>query len=103
MNVPEIRLIPIKKKTLRRGPLLITIALKSATDELEHWLRLAVGLGQHRRTGLSEDVQLGELHHLGGHIDVSDPGLGRGDVLRGDTQVIDGVFQPVLNSSKVGP
>src|SRR5690606_5722767 len=52
--------------------------------QLQDRLRSDVGLGQHRRAGLQQDLVAGEVRHLRGHVDVADPGLGSGQVLSGD-------------------
>ena len=44
-------------------------------QEAEDSLGDLVGLGEHRRAGLAEDLVLGEGDHLGRHVHVTHPGL----------------------------
>src|SRR4051812_19712954 len=50
-------------------------------QQREDRLGRLVGLREHARAGLAEDVELGQLDHLGRHVHVADTGLGRGQVL----------------------
>lgn len=59
-----------------------------------------IRLCQHSLTGLSQDVVVGILHHLGSHIGVTDLALGCGGVLYYIVQVVDGMLQTVLNSTE---
>src|SRR5581483_10087622 len=46
-------------------------------EQLEHHLGCRVGLGEHRRAGLLQDLLLGHRGHLGGHVDVLDAAVRR--------------------------
>ena len=72
-------------------------------EELQDGLRLGVGLGEHGRGGLHEDLVLHELHHLRGHVRVADQRLRGLQVLRPDRQALHGVLQPVLVGAEVRP
>src|SRR6185436_16754104 len=71
-------------------------------QEREHALAGLVGLGQHRGAGLGQDLALGEVHHLCGHVHVADPALGCRHVLGCDREVVDGVLEAVLHGTEVG-
>src|SRR3954453_9337145 len=72
-----------------------------APEEREDRLGRLVGLGQHGRAGLAEDLSLGEGHHLRGHVGVTDAGLRRREVLDGDAEVADGVLEAVLDRTEL--
>src|SRR4051794_15876837 len=59
-----------------------SLRLELAPQELQHLLRRLVRLGQHRGAGLGQDLAPGELHHLLGHVRVTDAALGSREVLR---------------------
>ena len=69
--------------------LLYTISL---SQELQDRLGPDVGIGQHGRPGLDEDLVLGKFHHFLGHVHIPDPGLGSRQVLCRHTQVGNGVL-----------
>ena len=52
-----------------------------------------VCLCQHGLPGLSEDVVVGELHHLSRHVGVADLALCSGGILNHVVQVADGMLQ----------
>src|SRR3954449_10991887 len=65
-------------------------------------LRRLVGLREHARAGLLQDLRLRELHHLLGHVHVADARLGGDEVLLVGAQVSETVLQTVLHGAKVG-
>ena len=65
-------------------------------EQLQYALGLLVGLGQHSLGRLLQDDVLGELHHFLSHVNIADTAFGRGQVLTGCTQVVDGVLKAVL-------
>ena len=69
-------------------------------QEAEDALRGLVGLGQHRGAGLLQDLQLGEVDHLGGHVHVADAALGRGQVLLVGGEVVERVLEAVLHRAE---
>ena len=75
---------------------------QGSLEQLEHRLRGLVGLREHGGAGLGEDLALGEVDHLGRHVDVADAALGRRQVLDGDVEVVDRVLEPVLVGTELG-
>src|SRR3954463_12045756 len=69
-------------------------------EQREDALRRLVGLREHARAGLLQDLQLGELHHLRRHVRVADTALGSGQVLLVARDVGDGVLQTVLDRTE---
>ena len=61
-----------------------------------------VGLREHARAGLLQDVELGEVRHLLRHVDVADAALGRGQVLLVGRQVVQAVLEAVLHGAEFG-
>ena len=49
---------------------------------------------------LLQDVEAGELHHLGGHVRVADPAFSGLDVLLADLQARDRALQAILLGPK---
>ena len=68
-----------------------------ALEQRQHALRGLVGLREHARAGLLQDVQLRELGHLRRHVHVTDARLGRRQVLLVGRQVGQTVLQAVLD------
>src|SRR3954471_14593473 len=66
---------PISPPSLRELPCRNPLA-----QERQHALRRAVRLSEHARAGLLQDLQLGEVDHLLGHVHVADTGLRGGQV-----------------------
>ncbi|MPM48271.1 hypothetical protein SDC9_94995 [bioreactor metagenome] len=62
-----------------------------------------VGLSQHGGSRLLQDVGVGELGHLLGHIHIADLALGGGQVLGGGLQVVDLVLHAVLDGAQISP
>src|SRR5450755_5164222 len=69
-------------------------------QELEDHLGLAVGLGEHRRACLRQNLLLRQSRHLRRHVDVLDLAVGRRQVLLGRVDRIRRVLQPVLNRTQ---
>ena len=69
-------------------------------QELENALRNLIGLCQHSLRRLNQNVVLGVSHHLVCNVGVADGGLSILNVLSHDGQVVDGVVQTVLGSTK---
>src|SRR3954451_25384511 len=69
-------------------------------EERQHALRRAVRLSEHARAGLLQDLQLGEVDHLLGHVHVADTGLRGGQVLLVDRRVLERVPEAVLHSAE---
>jgi len=57
------------------------IDAKLLPQQLQHGLRQGVCLGEHRVAGLHQDLQLREVHHFLGHVEVADAAFGSGQVL----------------------
>ncbi len=76
--------------------------LNVLAQELQDGLRHHVGLGQHSRAGLHQDLAASEVRHLLGHIHVADAGLGGLQVFSRNLQVGDAVLQAVLQSTELG-
>ena len=72
-------------------------------QQLQHRLRRAVRLGEHRRAGLLEDLQLRERRHLGRHVDVLDRALGGLEVLLVGREVVQRVLEAVLHRAEEAP
>ena len=60
-----------------------------------------VSLCKHSLRSLYEDVILRVSHHFFSHVSVSDTAFRCCHVLSGDRQVVDGVFQSVLDRAEV--
>lgn len=90
-----------------RGPRDSGTPQQSHTDELpeelEDTLGLLVRLSEHRLSCLGKDAAPGKLHHLLGHVDVSDARLRSSQVLGGGAQVVDGVLEATLEGAKLCP
>ena len=71
-------------------------------EQREDALRRLVGLREHARAGLLQDVQLRELRHLRRHVHVADTRLGRRQVLLVGRQVGQTVLEAVLDRAEVG-
>src|SRR5262245_54323565 len=84
----------------KRGSLTSGAAVVLAAQEGQHGLRGLVGLRQHGRAGLLEDLVLGEVDHLRGHVDVLDAALGRLEVLLVRGEVVERVLEAVLNRTE---
>src|SRR5215212_1157231 len=69
-------------------------------QERQHALRGAVGLGEHARPGLLQDLELREVDHLCGHVHVADAALGGGQVLLVDRRVLERVPEAVLHGAE---
>src|SRR6478735_5314265 len=76
-------------------------SLSRSAEEGQHALRGLVGLRQHRRAGLGQDLRAGEAHHLLRHVGVADARLRRRQVLDRDVHVVDGVLEPVLDGTEL--
>src|SRR4051812_37422561 len=63
-------------------------------------LRRLVGLREHARAGLLQDLVLGELDHLGSHVHVADTALGGHQVLLVGGQVAQRVLEAVLDRTE---
>src|SRR3954469_7148459 len=72
------------------------------TQQRQDVLRQLVGLRQHRRAGLRQDLGLGHLDRLGGHVDVADARLGGHQVLLVDRDVVQRVLEAVLDRTERG-
>ncbi|KAG0921464.1 hypothetical protein G6F32_015092 [Rhizopus arrhizus] len=59
----------------------------SALQQAEHVLRYLVGLGQHGRTGLLQDLGAGQLGGFLGEVGIADAAARGRQVLRGGLQV----------------
>jgi len=70
------------------------------SEQGKNRVRQLVGLRQHARAGLLEDLILRELDHLRRHVDVADLALRRGQVLLIRREVVGGVLEPVLNRTE---
>src|SRR5581483_1123080 len=72
-------------------------------QEGENLLRRGVGLRQHRRTRLLDDLVLGQIDHFLRHVRVANLALGGRQVLHADTQEPDRTLQCVLlEGSQIG-
>jgi hypothetical protein len=67
----------------------------SLAEQLQHPLRVLIGLHQHRGAGLQHDLIAGVLHHLICHVRVPDHRLRPDHVLVGNTQVVEVALQTV--------
>lgn len=72
----------------------------SIIQQLEHGLGREIGLRQHRRAGLHQNVVLGELRRLLGDIDVADRGNRRLQVLALDLERRGGQLQARLRRAE---
>src|SRR5919112_280039 len=70
-------------------------------EEGQDALRRLVGLREHARAGLLQDLVLGELDHLGSHIHVADAALGGHEVLLVGRQVAERVLEAVLDRAEL--
>src|SRR3954452_8073938 len=77
------------------------LVCRCLTEQGQDRLRVLVGLREHARAGLLEDVVLGELHHLRRHVHVADPGLGRHQVLLVRREVVQRVLEAVLHRAEL--
>ena len=68
---------------------------------MQYGLGSHIGLGQHGRSGLGQNLVLGEVGHLLSHIRVTDPALRSTQVFNGNAQVVDGMLHPVLEGAQV--
>src|SRR3954471_10397388 len=75
---------------------------EALAQERQNALRGLVGLREHARAGLLQDLELGELDHLRGHVHVADPALGRHQVLLVGREVVEAMLEAVLQRAKVG-
>src|SRR4051812_17414472 len=73
-----------------------------AAEEVDDAARSLVRLGEDRLASLLQDARLGEVDHLGRHVDVTDAALGSGQVLLSDAEVGDRVLEAVLVGAEVG-
>ena len=73
------------------------------TQEPEGRLRRSIGLGQHRRSGLDQDVETRKLSALRGHIDILDPAVGCREILVEDGQLLAGEIKPLNVGSNLRP
>ena len=73
---------------------------ENSAEQLEDRLRGLVGLSQHRDAGLLQDLVAAELRHFLGHVGIANAALRRGQVLRGHTEVLDGVLEAVLDRTE---
>src|SRR3954469_11984902 len=71
-------------------------------QEAQHALRGLVGLREHGRAGLREDLVLGQGDHLLRHVHVADPRLGAGQVLLVRGLHRQGVLEAVLHGAVGG-
>src|SRR3954454_20165634 len=71
-----------------------------ALEERQDVLGQLVGLREHRRAGLAEDLVLGHVDRLLGHVDVADARLGGDQVLLVDADVRQGVLEAVLDRTE---
>src|ERR671930_1134501 len=76
---------------------LLCVAL---AQEREDALRGLVGLREHARAGLLQDLELGELDHLSGYVHVPDPALGRHQVLLVRGEVVEAMLEAVLDRAE---
>ncbi len=67
-NIPPARELAAGEKGPRRARFRFVAEL---LQEAEDRLRDRVRLPQHRRTGLLQNLTLGELHHFRGHVSVT--------------------------------
>src|SRR5919109_3692338 len=78
---------------------LLCVAL---AQEREDALRGLVGLREHARAGLLQDLELRELDHLSGHVHVADPALGRHQVLLVRGEVVEAMLEAVFGRAGAG-
>src|SRR4051794_12378793 len=71
-----------------------------ALEERQDVLRQLVGLREHRRAGLAEDLALGHVDRFLGHVDVADARLGGDQVLLVDADVRQRVLEAVLDRTE---
>src|SRR3954471_9001022 len=74
---------------------------EALAQERENALRGLVGLREHARAGLLQDLELGEVDHLRGHVHVADPALGRHQVLLVGREVVEAMLEAVLDGAAV--
>src|SRR4051812_16631435 len=72
------------------------------TQQRQDVLRQLVGLRQHGRAGLRQDLGLGHLDRLLSHVDVADARLGGHQVLLVDRDVVQRVLEAVLDRTEDG-
>src|SRR3954449_9546178 len=70
------------------------------TQQRQDVLRQLVGLRQHGGAGLRQDLGLGHLDRLGGHVDVADARLGGHQVLLVDPDVVERMLEAVLDRTE---
>ena len=75
--------------------------LMKLSKQLQYGLRSHVGLRQHCRGSLLENVVLGKSHDLFRHVEVTNPGLSSLQVLSRSAEVSNGVLETVLVSTKL--
>ena len=61
---------------------------------------MLIRLCKHSLCRLNQNAVLGVVHHFLSHIYVADTGFCGSDVLSGNTQVVDGMLQTVLDSAQ---
>ena len=74
--------------------------LKNLLEERENALGQLICLSKHRLGSLCKDLLLCEVHHFLRHVSITDLRLSRCEVLNGYVQVVDLVFQTVLDSTE---
>src|SRR4051812_50171957 len=67
--------------------------MSGLAEERENALRGRVGLREHARAGLLQDLELREIDHLAGHVHVADPALRRDQVLLVGREVVEAVLE----------
>lgn len=77
---------------------MITVAL---LEKLHYHLSLLVGLGEHRISGLAQDLVLGEVNHFGSHVGIADYRFGSLHIFSAYVDTFDRHFQSVLISTEV--
>src|SRR6185503_8533623 len=70
-------------------------------EQGEDALGRLVGLREHARAGLLQDVELREPRHLSRHVHVTDTRLGSGQVLLVGGQVVQAMLEAVLHGAVV--
>ena len=70
-------------------------------EQLKHRLRLRVGLSQHRRVRLYKNRVLDEIDDFASHVNVSDTALGRGEILRRNSDSLLCDFESILIRTQI--
>ena len=77
-------------------------AALSSAEQLKCCLVGVVRLTEDGDTGLHQDVVLGHLRNLLGHVRVADAAVGGGEILIRDRQVLDCRLDSILDRTQVG-